>query len=96
MTSKGVDPFPALGHVSRKGDEDFFTSELFSLWEGLGVKWVEEERKKRGTISQRQHLTRSDASEVGGRPQQDLEGSLSVARLLAALRGEPFDCPSPE
>ena len=86
-------PFLYLGHVSRKGDEDFFTSELFGLWEGLGVKWVEEERKRRGTTSQSQRcLTRSDASEVGRGPQQDLGGPLSVARLLAALRGEPFEC----
>ena len=87
-------PFLRLGHVSREGDEDFFTSELFGLWEGLGIKWVEEEKRKRENISshQRRPLT-LDASEAsGGRP-QDLKGpSLSVARLLAALRGESFDC----
>jgi len=33
------------GHISREGDEDFITTELFGLWEGLGIKWVKAENR---------------------------------------------------
>ena len=70
--------------MSRKGDEDFITSELFGLWEGLGSTWVEEQHRK---------LVQAWDRPTGTGGKMDLLGQLDVDRVLAKLRGEQFDEP---
>ena len=65
------------GHVSREGDEDFITSELFGLWEGLGANWLRQQQQQQQSAA--------------GRPTRPGLVPTDVARLLARLRGDVFD-----
>ena len=65
------------GHVSREGDEDFITSELFGLCEGLGANWLRQQQQMQ--------------MQAAGRPTRPGLVPADVARLLARLRGEAFD-----
>ena len=84
--------------MSREGDEDFITSELFGLWEGFGAAWVEQEKRIHWQIwSAHDDVEGPPPWSSLAAPLQEgaALGPNDVGRLLAKLRGEVYQQPPP-
>ncbi|GAX77236.1 hypothetical protein CEUSTIGMA_g4682.t1 [Chlamydomonas eustigma] len=74
------------GHVSRGEDEDFITSELFGLWEGLKVRWQKHLQVAAEICNGGLHHAVPDQAVPLG---SGFSGE-DVWRVLARLRGEIY------